>query len=218
MDIKVLKQIKNSNDSIAEQNRELFKQKNVYVINVMGCSGSGKTETLVKTIKKLQPDIKIAVIAGDMCTTNDAERFNINDIAAIQVNTNEMDPHCYLAPHVIRKAVSNLDLDSIDLLFIENLGDLLCPPEYDLGENYKIIVSSVAEGENIFLKNPMMYNHCHAVALNKIDLLPYLDYDIEKARKNILEVMRDIPIFEISAKTEEGFDSWINLFKDLLKK
>ncbi|MGA8180364.1 MAG: hydrogenase nickel incorporation protein HypB [Desulfobacterales bacterium] len=208
-EIKVLRKVLDVNDEIARQNRKVFEEKGVFVINVMSSPGSGKTTILEKTLAHIAPAIRCGVIVGDICTSNDADRLSGFGAPVVQVNTDAFGGDCHLAAHVIKTAADNFDLDEIDLLIIENLGNLVCPAEFDMGEHLKIVVLSVTEGEDKPLKYPLMFRVCHAALLNKIDLLPYLDYDKKAAVQNILTVNPGMKVFEISAKTEDGFDSWI---------
>jgi hydrogenase nickel incorporation protein HypB len=216
-EIKIVRKVLDVNDTIAQQNRELFRGKGVFVINVMSSPGSGKTAILVKTLSHITPKIRCAVIVGDVCTSNDADRLAGFGAPVVQVNTDAFGGDCHLAAHVIKTAANNFNLDEIDLLIVENIGNLVCPAEFDMGENLRIVVLSVTEGEDKPLKYPLMFRVCHAALLNKIDLLPYLDYDSKAAVQNILKVNPQMPIFEISAKTQEGFDSWIEWLKQQLK-
>jgi hydrogenase nickel incorporation protein HypB len=208
-EIKVVRRVLDVNDKMAAQNRSIFAEKGVYVVNVMSSPGSGKTTTLEKTLTRLMPQIKCAVIVGDICTTHDADRLATSGAPVVQINTDEFGGDCHLAAHVIENAVSDIDLDSIDLLIVENVGNLVCPAEFDIGEDTRVVVLSVTEGEDKPAKYPLMFRVCEAAILNKIDLLPYLDYDKQKAVDYIHQVHPGIPIFEISAKTEEGFEPWI---------
>ena len=208
-EIKIVRKVLDVNDTIAHQNRELFREKGVFVINVMSSPGSGKTAILVKTLSHMTPKIRCAVIVGDICTSNDADRLAGFGAPVVQVNTDAFGGDCHLAAHVIKTAANNFNLDEIDLLIVENIGNLVCPAEFDMGENLRIVVLSVTEGEDKPLKYPLMFRVCDAALLNKIDLLPHLDYDREAAVQNILKVNPQMPVFEISAKTQEGFDTWI---------
>ena len=209
-EIKVVRRVLDVNDRMADQNRRLFAEKGVYVLNVMSSPGSGKTETLIKTLNRIMPEIRCAVIVGDICTTNDADRLAASGAPVVQINTDEFGGDCHLAAHVIENALGGVDLDAIDLLIVENIGNLVCPAEFDIGEDRRVVMLSVTEGEDKPLKYPLMFRQCHAALLNKIDLLPYLDVDRQLAVDNILAVHPGIPVFEISAKTEEGFDVWLD--------
>ena len=208
-EIKIVRKVLDVNDAMAQQNRDMFAEKGVFVINVMSSPGSGKTAILEKTLAHITSKVRCAVIVGDICTSNDADRLAGFGAPVVQINTDAFGGDCHLAAHVIKTAVNNFNLDEIDLLIIENLGNLVCPAEFDMGENLRIVVLSVTEGEDKPLKYPLMFRVCDAALLNKIDLLPYLDYDRKTAVRNILQVNPGMPVFEISAKTEEGFNSWI---------
>ncbi len=218
MEIKVVRKVLDVNDTMAQQNRKLFAGKKVFVLNVMSSPGSGKTATLVKTIKRLLPDIKCAVIVGDICSTLDADRLSVTGVPVVQVNTDEFGGDCHLAAHVIENAAGSIDLDSTDLLIVENVGNLVCPAEFDIGEDARVVVLSVTEGEDKPIKYPLMFRVCDAALLNKIDLLPHLEYDRNAVVKNILQIHPGMSLFEISAKTEEGFDPWIMWLKEKVKK
>jgi len=201
---------------------------------VMSSPGSGKTTTLEKTLSYIIPEIKSAVIVGDICTSNDANRLATTGVSVVQINTDEFGGDCHLAAHVVEKAACNLDLDAIDLLIVENVGNLVCPAEFDIGEDAKIVVLSVTEGEDKPVKYPLMFRVCDAAILNKIDLLPYLDYNREEVLNNIRqvhpemnreEVLNNIrqvhpemPVFELSAKTGDGFTPWIEWLKSRVKR
>ena len=213
MEIKAIQNVLDANNTMAEQNRKIFAEKKVSVINIMSSPGSGKTSILEKTMSSLMPEIKCAVIVGDICTRNDANRLVNAGIPAVQINTDKFGGGCHLAAHVIRKAIENIDLDSVDLLIVENVGNLVCPAEFDIGEDARVVGLSVTEGEDKPVKYPLMFRVCDAALLNKTDLLPYLDYDKTEAIKNILQIHPGMPVFEISAKTKDGLGHWIEWLK-----
>ncbi|MGD2269060.1 MAG: hydrogenase nickel incorporation protein HypB [Desulfobacterales bacterium] len=212
-EIKVVRKVLDANDRMAQQNRNLFAAKKVFVLNVMSSPGSGKTTLLEKTLARIMPAIKSAVIVGDICTTHDADRLAQTGAPVVQVNTDEFGGDCHLAAHVIEKAVTDIDLEAIDLLIVENIGNLVCPAEFDIGEDARVVVLSVTEGEDKPVKYPLMFRECDAALLNKIDLLPYLDYDKKAAIAYIHQIHPAMPVFEISARTEEGFEPWISWLK-----
>lgn len=212
--IKVVRKVLDVNDAIAMENRTLFNQKGVFVLNVMSSPGSGKTTTLEKTLSHITSEIKSAVIVGDICTSNDADRLSGYGAPVVQVNTDAFGGDCHLTAHVIKTALKNFDLGNIDLLIVENLGNLVCPAEFDIGEDMRVVILSVTEGEDKPLKYPLMFRVCHAALINKTDLLPYLDYNVTETVKNIRNVHGDIPVFQISAKTEAGFEPWIKWLKE----
>ncbi len=207
--IKVVKRVLDANDMMADRMRTVFNDKKVFVLNMMSSPGSGKTTTLEKTLARIMPDLNCAVIVGDICTTQDADRLAKSGAPVIQINTDAFGGDCHLAAHVVEKAVANLNLDTIDLLIVENIGNLVCPAEFDIGEDKRVVVLSVTEGEDKPAKYPLMFRECNATLLNKTDLLPYLDFDMDLVRTSIGKIHPGMPIFEISAKTEDGFDQWI---------
>jgi hydrogenase nickel incorporation protein HypB len=217
-EIKVVRRVLDVNDKMAAENRKIFAETGVFVLNVMSSPGSGKTTTLEKTLAKIMPQYKSAVIVGDICTTHDADRLAISGAPVVQINTDEFGGDCHLAAHVIDKAASGLDLADIDLVIVENVGNLVCPAEFDIGEDSRVVVLSVTEGEDKPAKYPLMFRECEAVLLNKIDLLPYLDYDKDKAVEYIHQVHPDMPVFEISARTEEGFEPWLEWLKNKIRQ
>jgi len=216
-EINVVRKVLDINDKMADQNRSIFAAKGIFVLNVMSSPGSGKTTTLEKTLTQIASEIKSAVIVGDICTTNDADRLAVTGVPVVQVNTDEFGGDCHLAAHVIEKAVGGLDLDDIDLLIVENVGNLVCPAEFDIGEDARAVVLSVTEGEDKPVKYPLMFRECEVALLNKVDLLPYLDYDKQKAIDYIHQIHPGMPVFEMSAKTEEGFEPWIDWLKAKVK-
>jgi hydrogenase nickel incorporation protein HypB len=209
MEIEINRKILDANDGDADENRRVFREKQVFVLNVMSAPGSGKTALLVKTIKQLQPDISCAVIVGDISTTNDAVRLAETGVDVIQINTDAFGGDCHLSARRIAEAAGTLPLDSVDLLIVENIGNLVCPAEFDIGEDTRAVVISVTEGEDKPLKYPLMFRVCDATLYNKTDLLPHLDYDMAKAVSNISHIHPGMPIFPVSARTGEGFEPWM---------
>jgi len=216
-EIKVVKRVLDANDIMADRMRTVFSEKRVFVINMMSSPGSGKTTTLQKTLARIMPELRCAVIVGDICTTHDADRLAESGAPVIQINTDAFGGDCHLAAHVVEKAVADLDLDAIDLLIVENIGNLVCPAEFDIGEDKRVVVLSVTEGEDKPTKYPLMFRACDATLLNKIDLLPYLDFNMDLARQSIGNIHPNMPIFDISAKTGEGLDEWIGWLKDQVR-
>ncbi|MBF0118658.1 MAG: hydrogenase nickel incorporation protein HypB [Desulfobacterales bacterium] len=218
MEVKIIRKVLDVNDAIAHKNRNLFKEKGIFVINVMSSPGSGKTSILEKTLSHLVPEVSCAVIVGDISTTNDADRLAKQNAPVVQINTDGFGGDCHLTAHVIESALSSFDLDKIDLLIVENVGNLVCPAEFDIGEDKRVVILSVAEGEDKPVKYPLMFRVCDAALLNKIDLLPYLDYDKNAALENISKIHPDMPVFEVSAKTQEGFSKWIEWLKECIRE
>ncbi len=213
MEIKVVQKVLSVNERMAEENRRLFSEKGVCVINVMSSPGSGKTAILEKTLARMAGKVPSAVIVGDVCTTHDADRLARTGVPVLQINTDAFGGDCHLAAHVVEKAAGELDLSRIQLLFVENVGNLVCPAEFDIGEDRRVVVMSVTEGEDKPLKYPVMFRTCHVTLINKTDLLPHLDYDLAKAKENVLQVHPDMPIFTVSAQTGEGMTGWVDWLK-----
>ena len=216
-EIKVVRRVLDANDIMADRMRAVFAEKKVFVLNMMSSPGSGKTTTLQKTLARIMMDLRCAVIVGDICTTQDADRLAHSGAPVIQINTDAFGGDCHLAAHVVERAVADLDLDAIDLLIVENIGNLVCPAEFDIGEDKRVVVLSVTEGEDKPAKYPLMFRECDATLLNKIDLLPYLDFDMNLVQASIGQIHPGMPVFEISAKTEDGFDGWIGWLQAQVK-
>jgi len=208
-EIKVVRRVLDVNEMMADQNRRRFADSKVFVLNVMSSPGAGKTTLLEKTLEQLMPEVRCAVIVGDICTTNDADRLAKSGVDVVQVNTDEFGGDCHLAAHVIENAAANFDLAGLDLLIVENVGNLVCPAEFDIGEDARAVVLGVTEGEDKPLKYPLMFRVCDVALLNKVDLLPHLEIDIDRAEANILQVHPDMPVFRTSSKTGEGLAPWL---------
>jgi hydrogenase nickel incorporation protein HypB len=209
------RKILKKNDELAGENRSIFKEKNIFVINLLSSPGSGKTSLLEKTLEKIPKDIKIAVIEGDVQTDNDARRIVHYNIPVVQIITNG---GCHLEAKLIQDALVNFDLDNLQLLIIENVGNLVCPANYDLGEHKKIVMLSTTEGDDKPLKYPPMFHVADLMIINKIDLLDYVDFKMENVKQNALKINPNIEILDLSCKTEVGIDSWIKwLTKNIVK-
>jgi hydrogenase nickel incorporation protein HypB len=162
-------------------------------------------------------EIPSAVIVGDICTTNDADRLARTGAPVVQINTDEFGGDCHLAAHVVAEATSRLDLSEARLLVVENVGNLVCPAEFDIGEDIRCVVLSVTEGEDKPLKYPLMFRVCDVALLNKIDLISHLDFDREAVIANIRAINQTMPIFQVSARTGEGFAPWLEWLKEKVK-
>src|ERR1039457_4104075 len=193
------------NDRLAAGNRELFREKGVFALNLVSSPGSGKTTILERTLKDLAGKFKSGVIEGDQQTDNDARRIAATGVQAIQINTGA---GCHLDAHMVGHAAEKFDMADLDLLFIENVGNLVCPAAFDLGEDHKVVVLSVTEGEDKPLKYPNMFHAADVMLLNKTDLLPYLDFDLPKCKEFALRISPEMLIFEVSARSGEGMDQW----------
>jgi len=218
MEIQIVRKVLNVNETNAQRNRERFAGKGIFVLNLMSSPGSGKTTLLENTLGRIIPRIRAGVIVGDICTTHDADRLARSGAPVVQVNTDEFGGDCHLAAHVIEKAADSLPLDALDLLIVENVGNLVCPAEFDIGEDARAVVLSVTEGEDKPVKYPLMFRRCHAAVLNKIDLLPYLDYDVNRTIAYIHQVNPGMPIFQMAAKTGKGLDAWIEWLETAIQK
>ncbi len=215
MKIPVVKNILEANERISEENRKLFEKEKVAVINLMSSPGSGKTSLLERTIDAIKDRIRMGVIEGDIQSTRDAERILNKGIPAVQINT---DGACHLDSNMIRSALPNFDLSELDLLVVENVGNLVCPAEFALGEDHKVTILSVTEGEDKPEKYPLMFHESSVLLINKIDLLPYIDCDMEYIRDICLKINPKLEIFEISCKTGEGIDGWAEWLLKQIKK
>jgi hydrogenase nickel incorporation protein HypB len=208
--IQVVRNVLDANRMVAEGLRRNFAARNVFVLNVMSSPGSGKTTTLIRTLDRLMLRMRCAVIVGDICSTHDADKLSATGAPVVQINTDQFGGECHLAAHVIETAVAAMDLAAVDLLIVENIGNLVCPAEFDIGEDLRVVMLSVTEGEDKPIKYPLMFRVCDAALVNKIDLLPYLDLTGDAVWQSIRQVHPDMPIFNISAKTGEGFEDWVD--------
>jgi len=202
------------NNRLAAGNRALFAARNLFVLNLVSSPGSGKTTLLEKTLRDLSGTTRSAVIEGDQQTDNDAVRIAATGVPVKQINTGA---GCHLDAHMVGHAAMEFDLDNLDLLLIENVGNLVCPASFDLGENHKVVVLSVTEGEDKPLKYPQMFHAADVMLLNKTDLLPHLDFDVAKCREMAKRVNPGITIFEVSAKTGAGMDDWYGWLGEKIK-
>jgi hydrogenase nickel incorporation protein HypB len=199
--IAIQKRILQSNTEFAKNNRNLLKEKGVFTINIFGSPGSGKTSMLEKVIKTLKDKISMAVIEGDLYTTKDGERIEGQGIPVVQINTCGA---CHLDAAMIEKSIETMNLEQLELIFIENVGNLVCPASYDLGEDSRITVLSITEGNDKPLKYPFIFKQSDVVVLNKLDILEFTDFDLEEVYKDIYSLNKDIKVFEISARNGEG--------------
>jgi hydrogenase nickel incorporation protein HypB len=204
--VSVVKNVLAANDRIAADNRELFDKNKVYVINLMSSPGAGKTSLVERTILALRNKYKIGVIEGDIQDTYDADRIAKLDIPVVQINTGGA---CHIDGNMIREALPTFDLSKTDLLIVENVGNLVCPAEFKIGENVKIMLLSTPEGADKPAKYPLMFQESAALLINKIDLMPYVDFDLVKAKRDALSLHKDLKIFEVSCKAATGLDAWI---------
>jgi hydrogenase nickel incorporation protein HypB len=203
--IAIEEDILTKNNRLASFNRALFKDRGIFVLNLVSSPGSGKTTLLERTLSDLSEKFRFAVIEGDQQTDNDARRIAATGVPVKQINTGS---GCHLDAHMVMHGTEGFDLDKLDVMLIENVGNLVCPASFDLGEHHKVVVLSVTEGEDKPLKYPQMFHNSSIMLLNKTDLLPHLDFDVEKCKEYARRVSHDITIFEVSARTGEGMDQW----------
>ena len=205
MEITVLKDILGANDQFARENRKMLDKHRVFVVNVMASPGSGKTSVILETIRALKGKVNIAVVEGDISSSIDAENISKEGIRVIQINT---DGQCHIDANMLRRALEDLPLAEIDLLFIENVGNLVCPAEFTLGDDRKVLISSTAEGDDKPFKYPLMYNTVDAILINKIDLLPYLNFNTESFSQAVSEMNDGVKIIETSCTNGQGISEW----------
>lgn len=194
------------NDAFAADNRAFFAERGILALNLVSSPGSGKTALLVKTIEMLDDRLRPYVVEGDQQTSNDADRIRATGAAAIQINTGK---GCHLDAHMVGHAVEHLALADGSVVFIENVGNLVCPAAFDLGEAHKVAILSVTEGEDKPIKYPDMFAASDLVLLNKADLLPHLDFDVEETIANARKVNPQVKVLQVSARTGEGMEAWI---------
>ena len=205
MEIKVLKNILGANDQIAAKNRELLDVHKVFAVNIMASPGAGKTSVVLQTIKALKSKVKIGVIEGDIASSIDAETVAKEGVPVVQINTGG---ECHLEAFQIQNALNNMPLADIDLLLIENVGNLVCPAEFSIGEDIKVLIASVPEGDDKPYKYPLMFNTVDAIVLNKIDLLPYVKFNVDGFTKTVKNINAKVELFKVSCTTGEGIQPW----------
>jgi len=215
--IEVIQNILEANESIATQNQCLLDKHKVFAINIMSSPGAGKTSLILQTIAKLKNKLRIAVVEGDVASTLDAERVKNEAVAVVQITTRYMSENCTLIANMISHALQSLPLKDIDLLLIENVGNLICPSEFILGEHKRVVISSLPEGDDKPTKYPMIFADADAVVINKIDFLPYVDFDIPSFRNALVSLNPRVKIFEVSCKTGMGIENWCSWLLNEIK-
>jgi hydrogenase nickel incorporation protein HypB len=210
MKIQVLTDVLKVNQTIARENQETFDKNRTLVLNLMSSPGAGKTLIIEKTLERLGQELKFAAIEGDVATSNDAERLAKYDIPVIQITTESFGGACHLDANMVREAASKLDLSSVDILFIENIGNLICPAGFELGEHKRVVVLSVTEGEDKPTKYPVAFRNADILLLNKIDLLDYLDLNLQLLLQNSKKINPNMQIHKISARTGTGMEGWLD--------
>jgi len=206
--IEIVQNILEANESIAARNKQLLDKHKVFALNIMSAPGAGKTSLILQTTARLKSRLNIAVIEGDVASTVDAEKVENEAMAVVQINTGKMPESCSLIAAMIEQALKDLPLEDTDLIFIENVGNLICPAEFVLGEHKRIVISSLPEGDDKPIKYPMIFADADAVVINKIDFLPYVDFDILSFRHTVEGLNPRVKFFEVSCKTGEGIERW----------
>ncbi len=215
MEINIERNILEVNEEKAVELARLYRDKNILCLNLMSSPGAGKTTLLEQTLRELAGEFKMAVIEGDLQTDNDAQRVAATGAQAVQINT---EGGCHLDSNMVKKALEQLDLDGLDILFIENVGNLVCPAEFTLGEDHKVTLLSVTEGDDKPEKYPLMFNISTVALLNKVDLLPYVDFDMDKAAKHARTMNKDILVLPVSCKSGEGLQEWYDWLRQEREK
>jgi len=205
VEIKVMANILDKNDQLAAEINKKLAERGIFTLNLLGSPGSGKTSLLEKTIATLKDELRLAVIEGDLFTAKDAERIARQGVPVVQINTGG---GCHLDANMVKGVLASLDLANIDLLIIENVGNLVCPAEFNVGEDVKVTVLSITEGEATPLKYPLLFKQSAAVVLNKIDLLPYTSFDLATATEDIVSINPQVALIKASCRTGEGLEEW----------
>ena len=200
-----------ANESVAEEIRQTLGAHKLRTLNIMSSPGAGKTTLLEQTVQRLYGSLKIGVIEGDIETSADAERIEAAGAATVQINTRGA---CHLEAHMIRDALNEIDLSGIDLVVIENIGNLVCPSSWDLGEDVRMVLVSVSEGDDKPAKYPQMFASAQVMGINKLDLLPHVDYDLAKVKRQALAINPYLRLFEFSCRTGEGLDQWCDWMRN----
>ncbi len=213
--IPVLKEVTEANTLLAEALRAGFAQNKVLALNIIASPGAGKTSLLERTIERLNGELRLSVIEGDPTTSIDAERIAAVGIPVVQINTGG---GCHLEARQIRRAVEQLDSANADVVIIENVGNLMCPTEWDLGEDIKVVVASLPEGDDKPLKYPMAFLTAQAMVINKIDLQPYIPAKVAMMRENALKINPRLAVFEVSCITGQGIDEWLEWIREQLAR
>jgi hydrogenase nickel incorporation protein HypB len=211
MEIKIMKNILDRNQNKANEVRNFLSAKNVLMVNIISSPGAGKTTLLERTCEVLREKFRIGVIEGDITTDRDAQRLKKYNIPIVVINT---EGGCHLDSNSISKVLDSFDLDNLDVLFVENVGNLICPSQFDLGESFKLAVVSTAEGDDKPGKYPMLFREAAAVLLNKIDLIPYTNFVFENFSSDLKKINAQIPLFEISCTRGDGLREWYKWIED----
>ncbi len=212
--VEVLTKILDANDKQAESNREHFEEHGVLAINLMSSPGAGKTTLLEKTIEILGKELKVGVIEGDLETSRDAERIRAKGVPAYQITTGQA---CHLDALMVHEGIHHLPLEELDIVFIENVGNLVCPASYDVGAHVNVVLLSTTEGDDKPEKYPVMFRSAELMLISKIDLLPYMEFDVDRAIRSARKINPKLDVIKLSSKTGEGFEGWIEFLKSKRK-
>jgi len=208
--IEIKEDIMSDNDAVARSLRARLSKEKTFLINLMSSPGSGKTSLILKTLEGLKNDLRIGVIEADIDSMVDAEKVAAQGVAAVQIRTGGF---CHLDASMVEKGLNSMCLDELDLIIIENVGNLVCPAEFDTGAIKNVMILSIPEGDDKPLKYPLMFSVCDVLLVNKMDYLPLSDFDVKAMRERVLNLNRQIKIFEVSAKTGEGIEAWNHWLK-----
>ena len=214
MEIPVVRNVLEANDKLAASLRREFARQHVLVLNIISSPGAGKTSLLERTLRDLAPELNMAVIEGDLQTDNDARRVAATGAQAVQINT---EGGCHLDSNLISTALESLNMDGVDILFIENVGNLVCPVEFDCGEDAKIALLSVTEGDDKPEKYPQLFHKAAVMVLNKIDLLPHVQFDVERAKGFARKTNPSLEVFEVSCTSGTGLDAWYSWLRQAVQ-
>lgn len=214
--VKIVEKIMDANDQVAEQNQKLLDDAGVFSINIMASPGSGKTSVILQTIKRLTPQFRIGVIEGDTApVTIDADKILAAGMPAVQINTGG---NCHLDAMMVKRGIESLDLKDLDLVIVENVGNLVCPAGFQLGTHANVLIASIPEGDDKPYKYPGIYHGLDVLVINKIDLLPYIDFNMTYFKNGVEMLNPGLASFPVSCKTGEGFEGWINWVESQLKR
>ncbi len=213
MEIKIMKNILDRNQDKADEVRKLLREKNVVMVNLISSPGAGKTTLLERICENLGNKMKIGIIEGDITTDRDGQRLKKYNIPIVVINT---EGGCHLDSHSISKVLDLFDLNALDVLFVENVGNLICPAHFDLGESFKVAMVSTAEGDDKPEKYPMLFREAKAVLLNKTDLIPYTNFNLSNFKKDLIKINAQIPLFEISCTSGDGLREWFEWLSEQL--
>jgi len=214
MKVKVLQNIMDANDQIATRNQQLLDKNKVLALNIMSSPGAGKTSLILETIRRLKGKVRTAVVEGDIASTIDADRINKEEVPVVQINTGGQ---CHIDANMVNNALESLSLKDIDLLLIENVGNLVCPAEFRTGAHKRVMLLSVPEGDDKPYKYPLMFTLCQAIIVNKMDMLPLADFDITAFQRAVTGLNPKARIFQVSCKTGEGIENWVSWLEAELK-